>query len=397
MQLQAVEHVTNSSVALLRRCYNESSSVPINRLHPEILAMVFSFLRRPALPPDTLVTAERPIFWSYRPLLDAMLVCNRWYMIVCQQPSLWTKVDFIHHPSAVRHLLDRSAAASLHLRVTFTGKGKDPLQQLQLSTLKTRVHRLRKLDLSARDTAMMFKRVPLIDVDMPLLRGLLITVGYDDAADVGVFRASPGGRYPNLESMVLKNFVWIPANPIPRLTHLHLGYMEGVSLDDILDLLAHTPVLEYLEIHCSHSEEAVGPGQVTLPQLRTLVMDRLPISAEVLHSFLTRVRLPRIALVTVPSLHIPDAQPFNTLFGTLFTSASAYTLSIPARASTWVKRAREGADSRRLARLVSSTDRTPISSRTTAVGDCTTRMITSIAWPMILIASSATRRSSRCS
>ncbi|KAI0757725.1 hypothetical protein C8Q80DRAFT_1265590 [Daedaleopsis nitida] len=130
-------------------------SAPINRLYPEILAMIFANLRTPTRSNDVLVSA--------------MLVCHRWYSVALDTVSLWTEVDVTYQAKFnPKQLLARSKAAPIHLRLSIDKEERD---MSMLHWIVRHGHRIQQLALCARTSYGTFS-VSLPMVDMPRLRCL---------------------------------------------------------------------------------------------------------------------------------------------------------------------------------------------------------------------------------
>jgi hypothetical protein len=83
--------------------------VPISRLPPEALAMIFSFLSPPG--------CDEEIY--YQTLIRTTHVCRYWREIALNCPTLWSHVDFIKlRPAGIAEILARAKMVPLFLEVS---------------------------------------------------------------------------------------------------------------------------------------------------------------------------------------------------------------------------------------------------------------------------------------
>ena len=94
--------------------YRRNALAPISTLPAEVIAAIFSFLRRPA--------ASSPRGKPERDLLRVTHVCHQWREIALEQPLLGSRVDCTNLTLAgVREILARAKNAPLHLEARFHG------------------------------------------------------------------------------------------------------------------------------------------------------------------------------------------------------------------------------------------------------------------------------------
>ena len=65
---------------------------PANRLPPELLEMVFQYLRGLTELVGPLYNLPLPVFNSYEPVRSAVPVCRKWYVVASEKASPWTEV-----------------------------------------------------------------------------------------------------------------------------------------------------------------------------------------------------------------------------------------------------------------------------------------------------------------
>ena len=104
-------HYGDTSTALK---YRRNAPAPISTLPAEVIAAIFSFLRRPA--------ASSLRGKPERDLLRVTHVCHQWREIALEQPLLWSRVDCTNLTLAgVREILAQAKNAPLHLEARFHG------------------------------------------------------------------------------------------------------------------------------------------------------------------------------------------------------------------------------------------------------------------------------------
>ena len=69
--------------------------------------MVFNHLRAPTKVVDPNVSLGKPVFDLYKPLIHAMIVCHKWYVVASEKASLWTEVDYSRGTAGPNCLLKR--------------------------------------------------------------------------------------------------------------------------------------------------------------------------------------------------------------------------------------------------------------------------------------------------
>ena len=274
----------------LRRRRNASLPLPINRLPPELLRMIFGHLRKP---PSTRRTRHLygVRFSPYTPLISVMLVCHKWCTIASHAASLWTDIGL----SATELLISRSLGASIRLSGCLSPED-DPLETI----FKDNGARIRELDLWA--VGPMPALPSILETHMPRLHTIALfsedkfssTVPSQLLINVPV-------SFPALKAMMLENILIIPTHVLPQLTHLHLGRMKGLSVSDILDVLRNTPALEVLDI--SPPEASIHPSRstgaasspVALHHLRDLYVRNLTFT--IVHHLVTVLDVPTLAFL----------------------------------------------------------------------------------------------------
>ena len=264
----------------------------MNWLHPELLGMVFEHLRSPIEPMDPEELFGQPVFDPYKPLLSAMMVCHKWYIVAVEKASLWTDVDYSRGRTGPTCLLERSGTAPIRLRLIIDGPADNKAYLREI--VRTNAFRLRELDVYITDIDTMNTVGQLLEDDMPLLQFLKMSTEYYQWN--GVLKSS-WGRFPSLRRMMLVGDLWLPTSEVgslTRLTDLHISTLSNdLPLASITTLLRATPALEVLELHnCSELTLAELPTTTTLEHLTHLTI---------------RAMSTRIAEVLMPALVLPRA------------------------------------------------------------------------------------------
>ena len=295
--------------ALLARRYN--SQVPVNRLHPELLGMVFEYLRQGTRAVDPDESLDQIVFDPYKPLIHAMTVCHKWYIVALEQASLWTDVDYARGTAGPTCLLQRSGTAPIHLRVILEGSPRDmaPFSDI----VRVNASRLRQLDvcMTAADTMQAIEQ--LLENDMPLLQSLKVS---DEYYHMNAISRKMLGRFPSLRGLMLMGFFWLPpseAGPFTKLTHLHISMLTDLPVASITSLLAATPALEVLELHeCTAVSLAELPtGTTILEHLTHLTIRRM--STRVAEALMPALILPHATAVFLWVDVDSDAPPTDAL------------------------------------------------------------------------------------
>ena len=229
----------------LRRCRNDSTAVPISRLPPEVLRMIFGRIRQSPVkryPID--LSASR--FTSYRQLVSAMLVCHKWHAIGSQAASLWTEIDFGHRRAFASVLLTRSLGAPIRLC------GHFDVDNMLSTVIADNSARICELDLWVRVELPQHASIlqSIMTIDMPRVRVLSLARTRFSREDTVTVISDPTAptRLPALKAILLESFLFVPTHSLPRLTHLHLASLHKINPSSILDLLRNTPALEVLHI-----------------------------------------------------------------------------------------------------------------------------------------------------
>ncbi|KAI1794769.1 hypothetical protein LXA43DRAFT_994187 [Ganoderma leucocontextum] len=269
--------------------------------------MVFELLRAPTKVMDPSDLLRRSVFDTYKPLIHAMMVCHKWYVVASEKASLWTDVDYSYGRAGPTCLLERSGTAPIHLRLNLEGLAGD--EAYFGGVVRTNASRLRQLDLADLD-AKHTTAGQLLENDMPLLQCLRMYEEYYRRNAVSGNRLC---RFPSLRGMILMGLLWLPApevGPLTKLTHLHISTLPDIPMGTITTLLDATPALEVLELHeCRAVNQRKLPTRTTtLQHLTHLTIRRMFTSLAGV--FMPALVLPRATTVCLwfdVDTHVTDA------------------------------------------------------------------------------------------
>ncbi|KAI0635464.1 hypothetical protein C8Q77DRAFT_708161 [Trametes polyzona] len=272
---------------------------PIDRLPTELLAAVFSSLRRIARTP---------------PWVRVLLVCRRWHEVACSSPTLWVNLVCNNRCTieVLQILLLRSASLgltlSLDLHMTDVGG--------MLGALQVHVGRLQSLTLQ-------FWPAQLDEVARHLqaVSRAIVTLALHCLTDQApVFPYDPDS-FPSVRTLRATQVLPRPRHSVPggitRLELIQIWHAAPVEDEHwqyaLLSTLASLPDLQYLILQdalppCLAAGGA-GMRSVTLPALREL---RLSETIEDIKLFLHYITVPPEARVTIVartdgSMWEPDA------------------------------------------------------------------------------------------
>jgi hypothetical protein len=153
-----IEVLEQSILALKHR---RNAVVPISRLPPEGLAIVFSFLS----PPE----CDEEVY--YQTLIRATHVCRYWRETALNYPTLWSHIDlFKLRQAGIAEILVRARMVPLHLEVStpYLSKAQFDIFKRQLDV---HIPHTRQISLSGRSQALLERCVS----SAPVLESLLVS------------------------------------------------------------------------------------------------------------------------------------------------------------------------------------------------------------------------------
>ena len=233
----------------------------INRLPPEVLALIPSFLT------------------SYKDLVFTTHVCRHWRSTIIASPPLWSYLDNeTMHKDLVAAYIDRCGGSPLD--VAFSSDSNKNVTFLEKVILHS--SHIREIRLPCLPWYHIAEISDTFAIPLPLLREIDLSVGYDlspppfeqpffaGATNLVSLRLSDY----NMHSGTLLHFI------IPTLTHLSLTFSEPriPMVGELLELLRNSPLVEDLQIHAdvvldASEESSTFPDQfqsVDLPCLRNI-------------------------------------------------------------------------------------------------------------------------------
>ncbi|KAF9783377.1 hypothetical protein BJ322DRAFT_148945 [Thelephora terrestris] len=254
----------------------------INRLPPEVLALIPSFLG------------------SHRDLITATHVCTHWRNTIIASPTLWSCLDNdAMHEDLVAAYVDRCGGAPLY--VTFS-----PDMSLKNTSLLEKI-----IPRSSHIRKLCFPRIPwsligefsnAFKAPLPLLREVDIDISYD--LEPPPFEREFLAGATNLVSLSLRDcdrqsgtlFRFV----IPSLTHLKLHFDDPriPSVGELLTLFRSSPLIEDLHIQAdivldASEDNPAFPDRfqsVDLPCLRKIHLDWITPRSQ--YTLLTHINYP---------------------------------------------------------------------------------------------------------
>jgi hypothetical protein len=219
----------------------------INRLPPEILALIPSFLT------------------SDKDLISTTHVCRRWRNTIIASPPLWSSLrNDTMHKDLVAASMDRCGDAPLE--VSFSSKHKKNIPFLKRVVLH-----------SSSISTMRIPRIPwsqiaeisdAFDTPLPLLRDVVLGFRCDGAVTPPPFRRPFLAGATNLVSLTLYDDSALSGTLLhfvtPTLTHLNISFISRTpTVGELLELFRATPLIEDLRIHSS--DDVLDPFNSPFP------------------------------------------------------------------------------------------------------------------------------------
>ncbi|KAI0045068.1 hypothetical protein FA95DRAFT_1607995 [Auriscalpium vulgare] len=282
--------------ARLARHQQHNANLPVTRLPPEILAIVFTHLsniNHPQL--HCTVDYERFCRLGW---VAVTHVCMRWRQVALQCPRLWADInlEFGQEWTATFH----ARAGNTLLSVDYLGDSFR-LAGWQVEFLVDNISRTHGLRGRASPEVLTAVTAPA-----PLLHTLDLEAVRLDEDDAEALAAFLGGGAPSLRHVSLSSDdADLPlTSPLLRgLVSLNLRfaeYPESVPLNDVLDVLERIPTLERLELRMYMEDYEVD--ELELGQLRMVVHAKLAYldiaaRARVAELLLSHLMLPPQAVV----------------------------------------------------------------------------------------------------
>ena len=233
-----------------------NSFAPINKLPPEILALVVRFLK-PGLQ-----------------LIQATTVCQHWRTVLLSFPHLWSRVRS-SHPTLFEIYLERSKSAPLQVQLHDL-RNHDHL----FNSLVPHTPRLASLAVRMRDSPDFHLIARYLPAPIPTLREFSITVGFREGA-LEVPSGIRSDYFSHVKKLHLNEIQSFRApHAFPNVTELvwTVGSSGGIPIAGLLDTIEQLPELELVEITFTaplyHYKTEPPPHVVTLPHLQRMTLRR---------------------------------------------------------------------------------------------------------------------------
>ena len=225
------EHADNEilrqiSCVKLQHVYQRNLRQPISRLPVEMLVKCLSFL-------------------TAKDQLSVMRVCRHLRAHAIDAPSLWTRVDQIHHPEALSFVLERakdSAVDIINLRITEQSDAR-------LQVINSHMSHLRILNLHIGCTAA-WNTASIFTTPAPMLEQLSFHNTGGSTVYVSLLTA---GLYPRLSCLQLNKITLNGINyghfrAIQNLRTISIGGIDGQGTNYIGMVLSNLPELTTINL-----------------------------------------------------------------------------------------------------------------------------------------------------
>ncbi|TFY53314.1 hypothetical protein EVG20_g10172 [Dentipellis fragilis] len=282
LEMDAVVQVLCS----LHVCYN--ALAPVNRLPPEVLAHVFSFLQvvdRPSVVEYDPHTTEYDIGWIY-----ATHVCRHWRVVALEHSSLWSNILLDLGSRWAKEFLRRARMAPITFKMVELGMatGVDVA-----GTIKQHLGHIREFSIAARNVGEVHSFLPSLRGAAPVLEkaSLHDNVRHRGGSNTPMLPADLFGRTaPRLRHLKIAcfRFSW-PTLAFGSISHLDIEQdpraprldEELHDFEHCLRALADMPRLEVIELkyalptlplEIAASFRASDTPRITLPNLQNLYL-----------------------------------------------------------------------------------------------------------------------------
>ncbi|KAK0232531.1 hypothetical protein IW262DRAFT_1450981 [Armillaria fumosa] len=243
-KLDAIERRLQIAAAMIRGARNALQ--PINRLPPELLAIIF-LMRQEHLPsflPIPCVGIYRPR--HYRDWLKVLHVCRHWRAITATYTRLWATIDTDLDPAT---FIRRSSKAPL---TVYVGIRSGKINQSDLEIILRQTRRIRELHIDAfkwqTSAAPLYE---LLKKPAKSLLSLTILIDGDRNSTPHDLPTLFRGRMPRLKQLCLEHISTWPKTHFQNLTHVCLYRQDRAfrpCTNDFLDFLEGCPLLEELAL-----------------------------------------------------------------------------------------------------------------------------------------------------
>ncbi|CDO69830.1 hypothetical protein BN946_scf184803.g28 [Trametes cinnabarina] len=222
--------------------YRANALAPVNRLPAELLVFIFEHAT------DTRSGhRQRPTVRArIHSLLDVSHVCKQWRDVALDAPALWTCVDD-RNEQLLKAFFEHSRSLPISLHLSNASASKSLAGNVSLGA-----SRLKRLDITMSSESL--KEVYPLWSHWWDLRNLECLTVVSDLEPHDTYRH----MFPmfsreyccNLLALSITSKAWFLGNHFPQLTHLYLSleYVWLDTLQHLIQLLSHTPALQYLHV-----------------------------------------------------------------------------------------------------------------------------------------------------
>ncbi|TFK81960.1 hypothetical protein K466DRAFT_604058 [Polyporus arcularius HHB13444] len=298
-----------------------NSRMLVNGLPNELLIEVFKFVTFAGGSCPTLSLNNAKV--QTRPLLSLTHVCRRWRRTALGYPLLWRRID-CHNPEQFREFgVQRSYPGPISLFIDVR-RIHDSGDKDALRLILEHSDRLHRLDIAyGLETREHVPHSGLLDLNCPDLECLTV----NRCSPAAVQSPIPVSRkllfcggLSRLRALAIAPIPdWLPANPLPALTHLYLSFYWYTDLRTsfILSFLRSAPALEMLQLSRFLMPRADGPEDlastpVPLSRLKYILFSRSS-DLESALAVLSQLVIPESARTYLDCINIHSEAPSSVL------------------------------------------------------------------------------------
>ncbi|KAG8927449.1 hypothetical protein FRC03_009256 [Tulasnella sp. 419] len=238
--------------------------LPINRLPPEILAIIFQYVQGGEADDDVAMIA----------VMRVAKVCYRWWSIATSNAQLWTIITSFFPLTLIESIISRSK--DVPLRISLYGRGDYPNAEQIFDLIQPHIARWKSLHIISKTYDELFRQ-RVGDAWMPCLEEF---IGY--AFDVP---AAVLYKAPRLQSLMIDQFKF--PSEAPSFSALRIFEFAAFGEEDFSSiqwqsLLSAAPQLEHIHATSPSNflevEPVASPFHVELRNLKTIILEHIPLT-----------------------------------------------------------------------------------------------------------------------